>query len=44
MDLTKLATWAIQAQPILVVLGLKVIGAVVVFMIGRWLIDLAPAL
>ena len=44
MDSAKLSTWYEQAQPILVAFGLKVIGAVVVFMIGRWLIHLVTRL
>ena len=44
MDSAKLTTWFDQAQPILVAFGLKVIGAVAVFMIGRWLIHLVTRL
>jgi small conductance mechanosensitive channel len=33
-----------QAQPILLAFGLKVIGAIAVFIIGRWLINLATRL
>lgn len=44
MDTSKVTTWLDQAQPILVAFGLKVIGAVVVFIIGRWLISLTTRL
>ena len=44
MDSAKITTWAEQAQPIMVAFSLKVIGAVVVFIIGRWLIGLATRL
>ena len=44
MDSAKITTWAEQTQPILVAFGLKVLGAVVVFIIGRWLIGLATRL
>ncbi len=44
MDTTKMTGWFEQAQPILVAFGLKVIGAVVVFIIGRWLINLVTRL
>ena len=44
MDSAKLSTWFDQAQPILVAFGLKALGAVVVFMIGRWLISLVTRL
>lgn len=44
MDTGKLASWFDQAQPILVAFGLKVLGAVVVFMIGRWLINASTRL
>ena len=44
MDTSKLGTWAEQAQPLLVAFGLKVIGAVAVFIIGRWLISLVTRL
>jgi small conductance mechanosensitive channel len=41
MDASKVSSWIDQAQPILVGFGLKVIGAVAVFIVGRWLISLA---
>lgn len=44
MDSAKLTTWCDQAQPILVAFGLKVIGVVVVFMIGCRLIHLVTRL
>ncbi|MGB4116114.1 MAG: mechanosensitive ion channel domain-containing protein [Polaromonas sp.] len=44
MDSAKIGTWFDQAQPILVAFGLKALGAVVVFMIGRWLISLVTRL
>ncbi|MES2946420.1 MAG: mechanosensitive ion channel domain-containing protein [Pseudomonadota bacterium] len=44
MDSTKIVTWAEQAQPILVAFGLKVIGAIIVFIVGRWLIGLVTRL
>ena len=44
MDSAKLTTWFDQAQPILVAFGLKALGAVVVFIIGRWLISLVTRL
>ncbi|MBB1072862.1 mechanosensitive ion channel family protein [Rhodoferax sp. 4810] len=44
MDTGKITTWMDQAQPILVAFGLKVLGAIVVFVVGRWLISLATRL
>lgn len=41
MDTSKVTSWFDQAQPILVAFGLKVIGAVAVFIVGRWLIRMA---
>jgi small conductance mechanosensitive channel len=38
MDTGKITSWMDQAQPILVAFGLKVLGAIAVFIIGRWLI------
>ena len=38
MDTTKVTSWFEQAQPILVAFGLKVLGAIAVFILGRWLI------
>ena len=39
-----MTTWLAQAQPILVAFGLKVLGAIAVFIIGRWLISLVTRL
>lgn len=44
MDTGKITTWMDQAQPILVAFGLKVIGAIAVFVVGRWLISLVTKL
>ena len=44
MDTGKVVGWWDQVQPILLAFGLKVIGAIVVFIIGRWLIHLVTRL
>lgn len=44
MDTAKITSWVDQAQPILVAFGLKAIGAIIVFIIGRWLIGLVTRL
>lgn len=44
MDTGTVTTWLGQAQPILVAFGLKALGAIAVFMIGRWLISLGTRL
>lgn len=44
MDTGKLTSWFDQAQPILVAFGLKVLGAIAVFIVGRWLISLVTKL
>jgi small conductance mechanosensitive channel len=44
MDTAKVVSWWEQAQPILVAFGLKVLGAIVVFIVGRWLISVAGRL
>ncbi len=44
MDTEKISSWVDQAQPILVAFGLKVIGAIAVFIVGRWLIGLVTRL
>jgi small conductance mechanosensitive channel len=44
MDTSRVTGWWEQAQPILVAFGLKVIGAIAVFIIGRWLISVATRL
>lgn len=44
MDTTKVTSWMEQAQPILLAFGLKAIGAIIVFIVGRWLIGLVTRL
>ncbi len=44
MDKTQIVTWIDQAQPILVAFGLKLLGAIAVFIVGRWLINLVSRL
>jgi small conductance mechanosensitive channel len=44
MDTTPITSWAEQAKPILVAFGLKAVGAVIVFLVGRWLIGLVTRL
>lgn len=44
MDTSKVSSWIDAAQPILIAFGLKVIGVVIAFMVGRWLINLATRL
>ena len=44
MDTARLTGWMDQAQPILVAFGLKVLGAIAVFIVGRWLISMATRL
>ena len=44
MDTGKLTTWVDQVQPILLAFGLKVLGAIAVFVVGRWLISLVTGL
>ena len=44
MDTGKITTWIDQAQPILVAFGLKALGAIAVFVIGRWLINMVTGL
>lgn len=44
MDTGKITTWLDQAQPILVAFGLKALGAIAVFVIGRWLIHMVTGL
>jgi small conductance mechanosensitive channel len=44
MDTGKINTWLDQAQPILVAFGLKALGAIAVFVIGRWLINMVTGL
>ncbi len=44
MDTTKIVSWIDQVQPILVAFGLKVLGAIAVFIVGRWLISMVSRL
>jgi small conductance mechanosensitive channel len=44
MDTARITSWMDQAQPILVAFGLKVLGAIAVFIVGRWLIHLVTRL
>ena len=44
MDTGKITTWVDQIQPILLTFGLKVLGAIAVFIIGRWLISMVSRL
>jgi small conductance mechanosensitive channel len=44
MDADRLTSWIDQAQPILIAFGLKVLGAIAVFIVGRWLIGMATRL
>ena len=44
MDTGRINSWIDQAQPILVAFGLKALGAVAVFVIGRWLISMITGL
>ena len=44
MDTQKITTWIDQAQPILVAFGLKALGAIAVFVVGRWLISMVTGL
>jgi small conductance mechanosensitive channel len=44
MDTGNVSHWIDQAQPILIAFGLKAVGAIVVFVAGRWLINLATGL
>ena len=44
MDTGKVTTWIEQAQPILVAFGLKALGAIAVFVVGRWLISIVTSL
>ncbi len=40
MDTAKITSWVDQAQPILITFGLKLLGAIAVFIVGRWLIGM----
>ena len=44
MDTARVVSWWDQMQPILLAFGLKVLGAIVVFIVGRWLIGVAARL
>jgi len=44
MDTGKITTWIDQVQPMLLAFGLKAIGAIAVFVIGRWLINMVTGL
>ena len=44
MDTGNITRWIDQAQPILIAFGLKALGAIVVFVAGRWLINMATGL
>jgi len=44
MDTNTLGGWMSQAQPILVAFGLKALGAIAVFVVGRWLISMVTRL
>jgi len=44
MQQDRISGWMEQAQPILIAFGLKVLGAIAVFIIGRWLIGLVSRL
>jgi small conductance mechanosensitive channel len=44
MNTDQLQGWMATAQPILVAFGLKAIGAVIAFIVGRWLIGFATRL
>jgi small conductance mechanosensitive channel len=41
MNTEKVVSWIDHAQPILIAFGLKVLGAIVAFVVGRWLIGMA---
>lgn len=44
MDTGKITTWVDQVQPLLIAFGLKAIGAILVFIVGRWLISMVTSL
>ena len=37
----EMTNWLATAVPILTTVGLKIVGAVVLYMVGRWLIGIA---
>ena len=44
MDTIKITTWLDQVQPILIAFGPKSLGAIAVFVVGRWLINMVSAI
>lgn len=44
MQQDRISGWMEQAQPILIAFGLKVLGAIAVFIVGRWLIGMVSRL
>ncbi len=44
MEISEIASWIDQAQPILVAFGLEALGAIVAFVVGSWLIGLVTRL
>ena len=44
MNTDNVTSWIDQVQPLLLTFGLKLLGAIAVFVIGRWLISLATRL
>lgn len=44
MDTGKITSWIDQVQPILIAFGLKALGAIAVFVVGRWLINMVTGL
>lgn len=44
MNTERLGSWTDQVQPILIAFGFKVLGAIAIFIIGRWLISMATRL
>lgn len=44
METGRVTSWMDQAQPILIAFGLKALGAIAVFVVGRWLIGLVTKL
>lgn len=44
MDAARVTSWVDQVQPLLIAFGLKVLGAIAVFIVGRWLISMATRL
>lgn len=44
MDTIKITTWLDQVQPILIAFGPKSLGAIAVFVVGHWLINMVSAI